>query len=79
MHEINSVVHLRHYLAKINNLINVSEFEMFNNWPAIINLIGEVCYRGMVILDKANKLGFPDKSLYLAKVNEAHSSLLKRT
>lgn len=79
MHEINSIVHLRHYLAKINNLIDVSELELFDNWPSIISLIGEVCYRGMVIVDKANKLGFSDKSLYLAKVNEAHLSLLKRT
>jgi hypothetical protein len=79
MHEINSVVHLRHYLAKIGHLINVSEVKLFDNWPTIINLIGEVCYRGMVILDKANKLGYQDKSLYLARVNEAHPSLLKRT
>lgn len=79
MHEINSVVHLKHYLSKINHLTNTSEFELLDNWPIIINLIGECCYRGVVILDKANKLGPFVNDLYLAKVNEAHPFLLKQT
>lgn len=79
MHEVNSVLHLKHYLSKINHLINVSEYELLNEWPNIINLFGECCYRGMVILDKANELGFSNKNIYLAQINETHPSLLKRT
>ncbi|WP_163131269.1 hypothetical protein [Agarivorans sp. Alg241-V36] len=67
MQEVNALVHLKHYVLKINQVLQ-KETLLISDWKQIIGMHLECCNRGLVLLERANKVGHSDKNMYLSQI-----------
>ncbi len=74
MHEINSVSHLKHYLQKIEYLINKEDINR-NECLNIATLLSESLRRAVILLKKSDNLKFDfNNDIYLYKVLNKYDS-----
>lgn len=74
MHEINSASHLRHYLHKIEYLLNKKSITR-NEWLNILGLLSESLRRAVILLKKGDKLKFNfEQDTYLYDILKKHNS-----